>query len=270
MALLRTNSSGHARQVDGQGVGLRQKWLAQTLVGFSKSHPCMGARAAAGSDGLFLSVLGDMSSVASAFFFLQDLEDYFSISDDLDPKKKSLAVAFLEEPIETQDEFALKYWCFAQTLHDIDCLRFPWDGQVSNDVNSPDFELSLCGRAIFTTTLNPQNPRFARKFGFPVWVINQHTQFNHLREIGRFSSWQKSIREADAKIDPSGESNPILVDHGYGSAAKQLAGSEVAETNFTVNQNAELIEKARQKLLSSASSEGCPEDLLTAISLMKR
>ncbi|CAN0533558.1 unnamed protein product, partial [Scytosiphon promiscuus] len=58
---------------------------------------------------------------------------------------------------------------------------------------------------------------------------NQLRQFEKLREEGKFENWQNTIRKHDSKLDPSGSSNPILVDHGYGSAANQLAGSALED-----------------------------------------
>lgn len=265
MPLLRTTSEGTARRVDGSQTTLREKFSARTLVGFAKSHPCLGARAASATDGLFVSVLERMDGVESAFTFLQDIEDYYKESDGLDPTQKSLGVVFFTEANDTQDDFADRYWSFVQLLHDIDAQRFQWDPTVSSDINSQDFELSLAGRAVFTTTLNPRNPRVARMFPYPVWIINQLSQFNHLRAIGRFTGWQKSIRNSDAQLDPSGEPNPILVDHGEGSAVVQLAGSKPANCGFQPRLSDADRQQALSSVLEQAKQETCPKDVVQAL-----
>ncbi len=206
-----------------------------------------------------------MRSVESAFNFLQDLAEYYEISDELDPLTKSCAIAFYAEPIYSQEDFARRYWSFAQLLHDIDCQTYSWDGSVSDDIDSDEFELSLCGRAVFTTTLNPQSPRFARKIAWPVWVMNQTEQFNHLRRTGKFTNWQTRIRDLDSKFDPSGEPNPILVDHGYGSAADQLAGSKLETLDFVTRRTSDEKEKALSGVIKLAKEQSCPDDIVEAL-----
>lgn len=270
MALIEISKDGRAKYVGGEKVELREALIARTLHGFCLSHPCLGARAASGSGGLFMTVHQDMSTVESAFGFLQDLKEYYSYSDGLEPTRKSLGAAFYAEPIASQDQFAQKYWGFAQLLHDIDCLDTEWDRSVSADIEDGNFELSLAGRALFTTTLNPQNPRFARRFSYPIWIINQHEQFNHLRRTGRFTDWQNRIRELDSRFDPTGQPNPILADHGYESAADQLAGSKPERQNFELRDTYEKREEARKILVERATSEGAAEDVVFALQHMDK
>ncbi len=223
MGLIVVDKEGRPTYSDGSKCNLREKLICRILWSFCSTHPCMGARTVAGKGNLFVSLQSDVRTVASAFSMLNDLTDYFELSDWIDPTEKTCAVAFYGEPISSQVEFAELYWDFLQVVHDVDCLFSDWDADVSSDITSVNFEASFKGRAIFTTTLNPQNPRIARKFAYPVWIMNQTSQFNHLRSIGRFTEWQRKIRRLDADMDPSGEPNPILADHGHGLAANQLA-----------------------------------------------
>jgi FPC/CPF motif-containing protein YcgG len=254
------------KYVDGTKVGHREKLIARTLYSFCLSHPCQGARLAIARDGVYLSVVENMNSVESAFDFLTDLQEYYSISDELKASEKSLAIAFYAEPVSSQEDFAARYWSFTQTLHDLDCQRNVWDPTVSSNWQEPDFELSLGGRAVFTTTLNPQNPRFARKFSYPVWIMNQLSQFNYLRQQGLFTKWQNRIRELDSKFDPSGQPNPILADHGDETSAHQLAGSKLDDMEFTIRKTEQDRNLAKEAILSRAVSEGCPPDIILAIS----
>lgn len=266
MTLITYDENKVAKYIDGTKVGHREKLIARTFAEFCLSHPCQGARLAIAKGGVYLSVLRDMSSVESAFDFLTDLREYYKVSDSLVPTEKSFAVAFYAEPVSTQHDFAEKYWKFVQTLHDIDCQRCDWDASVSSDWRDAKFELSLAGRAVFTTTLNPQNPRFARKFIYPIWVINQLSQFNHLRETGMFTKWQQRIRDLDSKFDPSGQPNPILTDHGQASSAGQLAGSSLAEMTFEYRATQAERTAAKSAVLAVAKAEGCPDDIALAIS----
>ena len=211
-----------------------------------------------------MSVIRDMSSVESAFSVMSDWDSYLNISDELDPVIKTCVFVF-QEPVATQDEFCGKFWKFIQTLHDVDCQFYDWDQAVSSAINDDRFEFSLCGRAVFTTTLNPANPRYARKFAFPAWVMNQTRQFDYLRSTGQFARWQQKIRAADSKFDPSGQFNPILVDHGNQSAAFQLAGSAPKEFFFKANINEEDKKAARSRIIEQANREGTSSDILEAI-----
>lgn len=270
MTLITYDENKVAKYIDGTKVGHREKLIARTFSEFCLSHPCQGARLAIAKGGVYLSVLRDMSSIESAFDFLIDLEEYYRVSDPLVQTEKSLAIAFYAEPVSTQNYFAEKYWQFVQLLHDIDCQRHPWDSTVSSDWNNPKFELSLAGRAVFTTTLNPQNPRFARKFSYPIWVVNQLSQFNYLRETGMFTKWQQRIRDLDSKFDPSGQPNPILTDHGQASSAGQLAGSSIADMTFEYRATQTECDTAKKEIIELAKCEGCPADIILAISRMSK
>jgi len=259
-----------------------ENWVGQGLLGFMRRHVCIGAKALAGlSDdadravdpenppapsGLHFSVYPDMGSVASAVMVLTDLEDYYAHSDRLDPVKKTLALVFPSELVASQAEFAPRYWRFAQILSDLSCLTHPWDSAASPDPAAPTFELSLAGRAVFTTTLHPASPRIARRFMYPTWVMNQTRQFDALRAAGQFSRWQDQIRAADAAVDPSGVANPVLTDHGQASAAGQLAGSSVEGLTFSAPAGASDAHARGLAALEQAHREGAPRSVLDTIS----
>jgi FPC/CPF motif-containing protein YcgG len=250
--------------IDGSKPDRLAKHLASIQRGFSSQHPCIGARSVAVNGNLFISIYSDMTSTASAVMALLNLEEYLRISDGIDDHVKTLALVF-NEPIRDSEDFAQKYWAFVQRMHDFDCQSNPYDPTVSSDPSSPNFELSLGGRAIFTTTLNPGHPRPARRAPYPTWVCNQTRQFNRLRELGLFGDWQTRIRAADANMDPSGVANPILADHGYSSAADQLAGVAVHPCPFKPRLNNEQKRQAGCTLLRTAIEEHCPDHLLRLI-----
>ena len=181
---------------------------------------------------------------------------------------KTLALVFLVlDAARTQDEFASKYWRFAQKVHDIDCISNAWDSSVSSDTTNAAFEFSIAGRAIFTTTLNPASDRVARRFNYPVWVCNQTRQFNRLRELELFTKWQSQIRAADAKLDPSGVHNPILVDHGYGTAAQQLAGSSVDPCPLVVRKSLEERAVAAAAAIADLQHSKAPANVISRLRL---
>jgi uncharacterized protein len=250
--------------INGSRPGRLAKHIGALQRGFSAQHPCIGARSVAVNGNLFISIYPDMTSVASAVMALLNLEEYLRISDKVEDHVKTLALVF-NEPIRDNNDFAEKYWAFVQRLHDLDCQTNAYDPSVSSDPTSANFELSLGGRAIFTTTLNPGHPRTARHAPYPTWVCNQTRQFNRLRELGLFEKWQAQIRMADADMDPSGVANPILADHGYSSAADQLAGVAVQPCPFKPRLTEDDKHQAGHELLALAIEELCPDHLIDVI-----
>lgn len=259
-----------------------ERHITSVLVGFMRLHPCIGAKALAqhadvanmiepnaqeiAAQGLHLAVYPDMSSVASAVMALTDIEAYLTHSDRLDPIYKTLVLIFPTELVASQDDFARKYWAFAQKLSDISLLTHRWPQTIAYDPSADTFELCLAGRPIFTTTLNPQSARTARKFAYCAWVMNQTSQFDALRERGLFSRWQRGIRGVDAALDPSGHSNPILQDHGVQSAAPQLAGSALQPCPFEPRISKPVILRSGEELLKAAIREGAPEAIQAELS----
>jgi FPC/CPF motif-containing protein YcgG len=164
-----------------------------------------------------------MRTVETALKLLEDIEQYYSLSDTADSVLKSFLCIFTEK-IRSPEHFSDLFWAFMQTVHDIDSLTHAYDPSVSSDPSLPNFELSFRGRAAFPTSLHSASPRLARQYAHPGWALNQSAQFNSLRTQGLFEDWQRKIRNVDSKFDPSGLPNPLLVDHGAGPAGAQLGG----------------------------------------------
>lgn len=254
-----------ARQAPPPSIQL--KLATKGFLAFVRGHPCIGARSVGPASKLFVALYPDMSTVETAVEFVTDFGDYLAVSDhQQDDVIKTMAAMFITRP-RTQDAFAEEYWRFAQICHDIDPSS--WDPTVSADPNDPTFELSLAGRAVFTTTLNPGSPRNARRFSFPTWVMNQTRQFDALRNKERrgfeneFDRWQTTIRKRDSETDPSGEPNPVLVNHGEGSAFGQLAGSAPTKGGFTPRRTQAAKLQALTERRSQAIVEGASERCVT-------
>jgi FPC/CPF motif-containing protein YcgG len=257
--------------LDSQQINPLEKFVSQYFFGFLMNHVCIGAKQLTAYNAsnepptkdFFVSIYPDMSTVETGLQVISDLEEYYRISDELDPVVKTLALIFAI-PISSQEEFASKYWSFAQILHDIDSLSNDYDESVNKDLDSPDFELSLAGRAVFTTTLNPHSPRMARQFNYPTLVMNQIRQFDALRatpsgKTNSFEAWQRGIRNQDAQLDPSGVPNPVLADHGSISAVEQLAGSVPEDFKFVLRKGADYRSDAFASLMEAAASEAASE-----------
>ena len=260
--LLRITTDGRVERLDGLRPSRQEHFCGAAFRGFCQKHPCIGARSVAVNGNLYFSVHPDMSTVGTAWTVLNDVAAYLAIADRIDDHVKTLALIFLE-PITTAEEFAHKFWDFAQLVHDIDMLAGNYDPSVSADPSSSSFEFSMAGRAIFTTTLNPGHPRLARHAFMPIWVCNQTQQFERLRTLGQFETWKRNIRDADANLDPSGKPNPVLADHGYASAADQLAGYALKPCPFLPRITSEARQKAYSNLVQRAKLEGASDNVMT-------
>jgi len=73
--------------------------------------------------------------------------------------------------------------------------------------------------------LHPGSSRFTRRFAFPTLVFNAHTQFEKLRESGKFERIQDVIRARDKTLQ--GDLNQNLADYGEASEARQYSGRAV-------------------------------------------
>src|SRR5829696_6122951 len=73
--------------------------------------------------------------------------------------------------------------------------------------------------AIFIVGLHAGSSRVARRFAWPTLVFNPHSQFDRLREDGRFERFQQVIRGAERALQ--GDVNPMMADFGERSEASQ-------------------------------------------------
>jgi hypothetical protein len=118
--------------------------------------------------------------------------------------------------------FETLLWTVLQKLNHLDAVHHAWDSTTSPDPASTSFSFSFAGRSFFLVGLNPQSPRFSRKFPYPTLVFNSHDQFERLRAEGKFDTVQSTIRKRDMLLQ--GSLNPNLASYGEASEAKQYSG----------------------------------------------
>jgi FPC/CPF motif-containing protein YcgG len=73
--------------------------------------------------------------------------------------------------------------------------------------------------------VHPGASRAARRFDCAALVFNLHSQFETLREDGRYEKLRAAITERDIAF--SGTRNPMLSQHGEASEARQYSGRQV-------------------------------------------
>jgi FPC/CPF motif-containing protein YcgG len=183
--------------------------------------PCVGAKSAATQDGIEFFEAGDLRCPRDDLRLLQALQR-FALSAPPDALFLSFVAIFPDTPKQAEPDFEAALWQRLQALHELDAREFGWDPSVSSDPASPDFSLSLGGRAFYIIGLHPGAHRRARRFPFAAMVFNLHSQFETLREDGRYDKLRDAITQRD--IDYSGSRNPMLQLHGEASEARQYAG----------------------------------------------
>lgn len=189
--------------------------------------PCVGAKSAIARGSLSIVQARDITSAWNDLQIHRDLLEWSEKWRNDPDGLRSLAVVFDGPNDLTEKEFETALWQRLQSLSDKDhWLGQELDEAVSPDPEEPHFSLSFGGEAYFAVGVHPNASRPARRFAHPAIVFNLHSQFERLREEGRFQRMRDRIMARD--IELAGTPNPMLADHGESSAARQFSGRAVA------------------------------------------
>lgn len=213
---------------DAPAAMTRTTKAAQALHDFiaEDSFPCVGAKAALSQDSISVVRAKDLRSGACDALITARLQA-FAAQTTHESVFLSLAVIFERTPVLSEIAFEAALWRRLQAIHDIDAQVHRWDPDVSSDPRSPDFSMSIGGRAFYVIGLHPGASRQARRFGHAALVFNLHSQFERLKEDGRYEKMQAAISERDIAL--CGSRNPMLALHGVTSEAPQYSGRIVDE-----------------------------------------
>lgn len=189
--------------------------------------PCLGARAAFNSDSYMTKVYNELAHPACSEQVALDLQ-HFQHSEMRRTKDFATFVAIFHKPRDTnENDFEELFWLQLQQLHRIDARSYGWDPTVSPDPNDPHFSFSFAGQALYVVGMHANSSRFARRFPWPALIFNPHEQFERLRQQGKWSQMQTTIRKRDIALQ--GSANPMLNDFGETSEARQYSGRAVDE-----------------------------------------
>lgn len=205
----------------------RTDWVAafEAFIG-NAEFPCLGAKAAQARRGITYFTAGSLASSTSDSAMVHALQTFAANSPSSRPFASFVAL-FPDTPSLAEERFESFLWKRLQAIHDLDAPRYPWDPGVSSDPDSPEFSLSVGSRAFYVVGLFPGASRPARRFACAALVFNLHSQFELLREQGRYERLRSSITERD--VASSGSRNPMLADHGAVSEARQYSGRVVGK-----------------------------------------
>lgn len=201
---------------------------AQALRDFiaEESFPCVGAKSALAQDNITVISADDLRSDRSDQFITAQLQAFAGRATQ-DAVFVSFAIVFEQTPTLSEAAFEAALWQRLQAIHDIDARLHRWDPEVSDDPRSPDFSMSVGGRAFYVIGVHPGSGRMARRFGHAALIFNLHSQFERLREDGRYQKLQEAISARDIAL--CGSKNPMLAQHGVASEAPQYSGRIVDE-----------------------------------------
>ena len=191
-------------------------------------YPCLGARSVFRRDAVTTVVLEDLTDTAPGGSLDRLGESLRTYVDEVDPEGDLVSfVACFRGPEELSERaFEAALWGALQHLHDRD--DHPWAEGVASDPDNPHFAFSVAGTAFFVVGLHPGASRVARRAPVPTLVFNLHEQFERLRADGRFERMRDTIRRRDTELQ--GTPNPMAVDHGIRSEARQYSGRVVPDS----------------------------------------
>lgn len=188
-------------------------------------HPCVMAQSLVADENLTICDYETLNSSKTHHQILNDLQFYIDDVDSDTMKFQTFIATFTNDSFEDEISFENALWEFLYALHKIDPK--PWDATTEADTESPKFSYSFLGSSFYIVGMHPKSSREARSAPFPMIVFNLHSQFEMLRETGRYSRVRDLIRRRDKA--KQGTINPMLEDFGTESEARQYSGRAVKE-----------------------------------------
>jgi len=190
------------------------------------AFPCVGAKSALAKGGLQVQIARDITSAWDDLCIYAALSAFVGRLHERHSPFHSFAVVFSGSPDLDEAAFELALWERAQSLSDKDVwLGNAHDGGASACPEDPKFALSFAGEAFFLVGLHPRASRPARRFPNPTLIFNPHSQFDRLRQDGKYESMRRAILDRDVAL--AGSENPMLARFGEVSEARQYSGRDV-------------------------------------------
>ncbi len=191
----------------------------------SDSYSCLGAKSVFRNNTYRFGCYGNLGSKEAALGLQYDLTSFLHEVKDVSGQFVSFVAAFSAPVAMEEMSFEEQLWKQLDYLHQLD--HCPWDSSVSSNPEDANFGFSFAGCAFFVVGLHQNSTRFARQFKQPVLVFNIHSQFELLRETGKYDKMKQAIRLRDQAWQ--GFTNPMLSDFGLISEARQYSGRAVSE-----------------------------------------
>ncbi|WP_341273634.1 guanitoxin biosynthesis heme-dependent pre-guanitoxin N-hydroxylase GntA [Micromonospora kangleipakensis] len=204
---------------------LHDKFRAAVL---SSAYPCLMGASVMRADNYAFAVYDELGAKESARCLTRDLEWFVqSYAIRRTPQEPfATFISMYEHPmVDDEGDFERLLWRHLSFVHEEDTRKWPWDPAVSMDPDDPRFSFSVSGQAFFVVGMHPKASRIARTAPVLTLVFNLHAQFDALRQRGQMDRVSRTIRAKDGRLQ--GRPNPMLMQFGEASEARQYAGREV-------------------------------------------
>lgn len=211
----------------GTGNTANQKLIADfSDFVLQDGYPCVGAQAAINGKTFAIGDFGAMEDMGTSENLAYALTEYLLAMSEEPSNFLTYIAIFQESELADEPEFESGLWDLLDKLHNEDRKHFDWNPAYSKNPADSDFSFSFGEQGFFIVGLHPRSSRKARRFKYPALAFNLQSQFDALRDKGRFDVMREAIRERELEFQ--GTTNPMLADYGEGRQAPQYSGRKVA------------------------------------------
>ena len=188
-------------------------------------YPCVGAQAAMNGGTFAIGDFGAMGNRDTPVNLAYGISEYLKAMSDAPSDFLTYIAMFPESDFEDESKFETGLWALLTKLHDEDRKHFDWCPGYAKNPAENNFSFCFGRQGFFVVGLHPKSSRKARSFKHVAVAFNLQSQFEALREKGRFDVMRDAIRQRE--IDFQGTINPMLADLGKGRQAPQYSGRKV-------------------------------------------
>jgi len=187
--------------------------------------PCVAARSAVANGTYRFALYEEMASEATTLGLGHDLRLFLQDQEQMKEGFSTFFACFQNPPVGNEKDFETLLWKQLQHLHDLEASFEIWDPAASTDPDSPDFRMSLAGRAFYVVGLHAASSRWSRRFAWPTLVFNAHFLFRRLSETGQSPKFRTVTRMLDTRLQ--GSINPNLPGSEELTVAREFSGRRV-------------------------------------------
>ncbi|MBC5824826.1 MAG: YqcI/YcgG family protein [Candidatus Eremiobacteraeota bacterium] len=198
----------------------------RTFIG-SGRYPCLGAKAAVNKGTYRFGVYRSLASLGASAGLARDLCAFAFERPHIEGDYVTFVATFDDLDYLDERRFERALWAQLQALSDLDGPNHAWDPTVDADPESKRFAFSFAGTAFFVVGMHPGSSRLARRFSWPTLIFNAHSQFQALRDNGRYGRFVDAVRARELNLQ--GCVNPNLAQFGERSEASQYGGRAVED-----------------------------------------
>jgi hypothetical protein len=189
--------------------------------------PCVAARSALKNGTYRFGLYEEMGADATTHGLGHDLRRFVADQDHMSDGFSTFFASFMGPIPASEDQFEAVLWNQLQKLHDLEAPFEAWDAAVSTDPDSPEFRMSLAGRAFYIVGLHAGSSRWARRFAWPTLVFNANFLFKRLHAENLIQKFRKVTRQLDTRLQ--GSVNPNVLTPDEVTVAREFSGKKAED-----------------------------------------